>query len=461
MGNNNSNFLGNEQMVPRNENLERTILGEILMAGANGFIEIENIISTKSFYSDIHATIYLACAMLVEAKRDVNTQELFQELYREGKLDYVGGASYIASLARNVVSSHALEQHAKELRVYELKRGAFLLAEKMKEMASDQTTDETEVLEFADRGLTELQTNTECQVFSMDESLSRYYEWVLENEEHKGSALSSGLAGLDYYIHGGFRAPDLIVLGARPSMGKTQFSVNFAKSFVMQGKHTLLFSLEMKDVQIIGRLVERYGVKTSHVIQGTMSIDEKTQQERNMSELQGLRLHIASSESHKQLSAIKAESYRLKRRGELDVIIIDYLGYIKTKGNFKNQRYLEVGYITSELKALAKELNVPIILLAQVGRDNSGSAVELPSMSDLRESGNIEQDADIIIFPHRPYYYDTDAKDQLGRSWKDRGMLYIAKNRNGKRNVVTYFMNDEDFKEIWDDEQANEQLPHE
>ena len=794
-------LLNNELIVPRNEELERTLLGEILVAGSNGYLEIENLISTKSFYGDTNATIFLAIAQLAETKRDINPQELFQELYREGKLDYVGGAPYIASLASNIVSTHALEQHAKELRQCELKRGAYMLAEKLREMASDNTLNEDEVLEFADKGITELQSNVTGQVFTMDESLSRYYEWSLDNECHQDRVISSGLQGLDQYLDGGFRAPDLIVVGGRPSMGKalridshvltpsgwklmgdikvgdevvaidgttshvtgvfpqgeletykvtfqdgrtteccgehlwevystkfgrkggetrvlntkqieeklqakrfkgrmsipkfsgifgehkefvihpyilgillgdgclskgtswckpdmfikekiesllpygytisqkdektffiinskkggtknifteelrelgligshsydkfipekykmcsrdqrvqllqglldsdgfadkggiitfssasiqlakdvqelcwslgyvcslrkkevylngerkrdayiicistntpdecfslprkraranekkrcrpntiksiektgrkvecqcisvsheralyvtdqyimthnTALAVHFAEQFVYAGKNTLFFSLEMTDIQLIHRMVAKNGLSSSHVRRGRMTQEERAIQEQNMGFLQGKRLYIASSEAHKQLSAIKAEAYRFKRAGKVDAIIIDYLQYIKTRQRFE-KRYMEVGYITSELKSLAKELNVPIILLAQLGRKNDADADNLPKMEDLRESGNIEQDADIIIFPHRPWVYNNEAIDQTGRSWKDRGVLYIAKNREGMRNVKTYFMTDPQFKEFSDDEQANEQLPHE
>lgn len=448
----------NYLMVPRNEELERTILGEILMGGVNKYIDIENIITAKSFYSDINATIFMACAKLSCDKKDITPQELFQELYTSGKLDYIGGATHIAQLTRDVASSVAIVRHARELRQVELKRGAFLLAERLKEMAADSSTDESEVLEYADRGITELQTNTEGQVYSMDESLSRYYEWSLNNECHQNRVISSGLQSLDDVLDGGFRAPDLIVIGGRPSMGKTAFAVHFAECFVRAGFHTLFFSLEMTDIQLIHRMVAKNGLYSSHVRKGTMTGEERRIQEENMSSLMGLKLHIACSESHKQLSAIKAEAYRFKRKGELDAIIIDYLQYIRTRQRFE-KRYLEVGYITSELKALAKELDVPIILLAQLNRKTDGDLDQVPKMEDLRESGNIEQDADIIIFPHRPWVYDNEATDPTGRSWKDRGILYIAKNREGQRNVKTYFMSDPQFKEFYDDEQANEILP--
>jgi len=449
-----------ELTMPRDEELEKIVLGEILVAGSNAFAEIEGELTTKSFYSDAHATIFEAIAKLSYERKAINISELAMILNRENKLEYVGGSPFLSHLITSVSSTVYLANHVKALHDIEVKRKVYILAEKMIALAADKSVEQDEVLEMADKGITELQTNSAGQVFDIDESLGRYYDWAVANAEHKNKVIPTGLMGLDSILDGGFRAPDLVVMGGRPSMGKTAFATAFAEYFVFQGYHTLFFSLEMTDIQLIGRMVAKNGVNSSHVRKGCMTQEEWNIQDENMSRLMGLRLHIACSEDYKQLSAIKAEAHRFKRKGECDVIIIDYLQYIRTK--LKNvQRYVEVGYITSELKSLAKELNVPILLLAQVGRNAEGTDVEPPQMSDLRESGNIEQDADIILFPHRPWVYNNEAVDKTGRSWKDRGFIYVAKNREGMRNVKTYFMNDPQFKEFYDDEQANEQLSHE
>lgn len=422
--------------------------------------DIENILTQESFYEEPNAIIFTTLLEMQAEHKPITVLDVTMALMAKGKAELVGGPVYMAELTRSVASTAFLSEHAKALRQCEKQRGLFLLGEKIKAMSSDTFFDVDEVMEYADKGLTELQLNEQGHVHSLDESISRYYEWCVSNAEHKSAIISSGLNGLDAILDGGFRAPDLIVVGGRPSMGKTALAVQFAENFIIAGRHVLFFSLEMTDIQLIGRMVAKNGVYSSHVRQGTMSTDEWRQQDENLGRLQGLRLHIADSNEHKLLSAIKAEAYRFKRKGMVDVIIIDYLQYIKTKQRFE-KRYLEVGYITSELKALAKELNVPIILLAQLGRKNDASEDQVPKMEDLRESGNIEQDADIIIFPHRPWVYNNEAVDQTGRSWKNRGVLYVAKNREGQRNVKTYFVTDPQFKEFSDDELANEQLPHE
>jgi replicative DNA helicase len=262
---------------------------------------------------------------------------------------------------------------------------------------------------------------------------------------------------LDKILNGGFKSPDLIILGGRPSMGKTQFSTFFAEEAAKLGKHVYFVSIEMTAMQLVARMAAREGISYSNMRQGRLTSSEWSMIDSRASELQQLRINIADSPDCRQLSYIKSEARLLKRKGELDIMFVDYLGLIKTNMRFE-KRYIEVGYITGELKALAKELQIPIILLAQLSRPPQGREKETPKMEALRESGDIEQDADIIIFPHRPYVYDSTAVDEMGRSWKDRGVLLIEKNREGQRNVKVYFENDPQFKNFWDDEQANERL---
>jgi len=190
-----------------------------------------------------------------------------------------------------------------------------------------------------------------------------------------------------------------------------------------------------------------------------MEMDEWKAMDKSLSNLGNMRINIADSPECRQLSYIISEARSLKRKGQLDIMFIDYLGLIRTNQRFE-KRYIEVGYITGELKALAKELRIPIILLAQLSRPATGAEKQAPTMESLRESGDIEQDADIIIFPHRPYVYDQEACDERGISWKNRGVLLVEKNREGERKVKSYFMHDPQFKDFWDDEPANETLRH-
>ena len=451
--------IGEEVQIPRNSALEKEVLGEILIVGEQALTEIENIITPASFYDEANAIIFATLLEMQASHKPITILDLTMALMAKGQSEAIGGPVYLADITRSVATTAYLVQHATELHQCEVQRSMFVLAEKIKAMASDSYFDAEEVMEMAERGLTEIQVNTTSgQAKDMVTCIGQLYDWVMDNADNKNKPISTGLAGLDRILNGGFRAPDLVVVGGRPSMGKTQFAVHFAEQACLQGKKTYFVSIEMTAKQLIARMAAREGVSYSHMRQGTIYGDEFEQLNMNLERIQHLPLMIADSPECRNLSYIKSEARRLKRQGKLDIMIIDYLGLIRTNQRFE-KRYIEVGYITGELKALAKELEVPIILLAQLSRPPQGQEKQPPKMESLRESGDIEQDADVIIFPHRPYVYDHNACDETGRTWKDRGVLLVEKNREGERNVKTFFMNDPQFKEFWDDESANDQLP--
>jgi len=207
----------------------------------------------------------------------------------------------------------------------------------------------------------------------------------------------------------------------------------------------------MTKIQLIIRMItENEGIDFYRLKTGQLNNEEWSLIEEMVTKISRLKLHIADDHKVRYLSNIKSMSRRLARRGNLGMIFIDYLGLIRTNMKF-GTRDLEIGYITGELKNLAKELNVPIMLLAQLNRPLKGAKVSSPKLEDLRESGNIEQDADIVIFPHRPSYYDSEAMDENGITWKNRGGLIIAKHREGEINTKVLFKHDNSFKKIFDD----------
>jgi replicative DNA helicase len=183
---------------------------------------------------------------------------------------------------------------------------------------------------------------------------------------------------------------------------------------------------------------------------GQLGRDEWICIDENIREIENNKLFIADSYHIRYLNSIKSLARKLHRTDQLDLLIIDYLQLIKTNQTF-GTRDLEIGYITGELKSLAKELNTPVILLAQLSRPPKGTKIQVPVLSDLRESGNIEQDADKVIFPHRPSYYDPAMEDSNGRTWKNRGVLIIGKDREGAKDEMVYFRTDDRFKKIFDE----------
>jgi replicative DNA helicase len=286
---------------------------------------------------------------------------------------------------------------------------------------------------------------------AIQKTLSYLADVQKRRERGETVGIPTGLTELDNRFQGGWHAPDLIVLGGRPSMGKTQFALHFAKSASRNGNHCLFVSIEMTVEQLIKRfLIEDERLSLGAMERGEMKDEEWICIDKKIAEIESLNLNIADSHNIRNLSNIKALARKLKRAGRLDILIIDYLQLIKTNQSF-GTRDIEIGHITGELKNLAKELNIPIILLAQLNRQQKTVEVKEPKLEDLRESGNIEQDADKVIFPHRPTYYDPNAAQTNGLSWKNRGKLIIAKNREGVKDETVYFRHDNRFKKIFDD----------
>lgn len=449
-------FTDENMQIPRNYDLEREVLGELLILGEEAITNFDSTITPKTFYNENHSIVYATMLKLVKQKKPLDLINLAMQLKADDKLDYIGGSSYLSGLISKVASTAHIKQHIEQLRQYEVNRDLFCLSEEVKVLANDPTSDSSDTIEFIEKSLTDLRVSNKSCALTMTDSISVFYDWLQTNMEHK-STIPTGLKSLDKILNGGFKSPDLIILGGRPSMGKTQFSTFFAEEAAKLGKHVYFVSIEMTAMQLVARMAAREGISYSNMRQGRLTSSEWSMIDSRASKLQQLRINIADSPDCRQLSYIKSEARLLKRKGELDIMFVDYLGLIKTNMRFE-KRYIEVGYITGELKALAKELQIPIILLAQLSRPPQGREKETPKMEALRESGDIEQDADIIIFPHRPYVYDSTAVDEMGRSWKDRGVLLIEKNREGQRNVKCFFENDPQFKNFWDDEQANEKL---
>lgn len=310
-------------------------------------------------------------------------------------------------------------------------------------------------MEELEKSFTDLVSgSSKSQSISMSEALTKATDIAAKAQELKEQgvevSISTGLQSLNDELDGGFYAPNLVIIGARPSMGKTQHALNFAKAAGMTNKHVLFVSIEMNSTELVNRyLLEDDRINSSHLRRGQMTDQEWQAVDEKVGEYWNMKLHIADSPDIRYLNNMRSEARRLKRKGQLDMMIIDYLGLIRTNLSF-SQRYLEIGYITGELKNLAKELEVPIILLSQLSRPQKGTTPKEPQLDDLRESGDIEQDADTVLFIHKPDYYDANAEDSKGEKWRGRGKLIIAQNRAGARNNSVIFYHDDRYKKIGD-----------
>ena len=408
------------------------------------------------FYKVAHQTIYTAIIRLRDNHNPIDMFTVVDELKRMNEIDNVGGAYTITMLSMKVGSASNIVYHSNIIKQKSIARKLIALSSDVQQMAFNENTDVADVLEFMEQNFTDISTgstHTDASDISMSLSDTIAYMQKLQFEAENGrpAAIPTGLSELDKQLNGGWKAPDLIVLGGRPSMGKTQFAVHFAKNATEAGYPTLFISIEMTKIQLIIRMItENEAIDFYRIKTGQLSREEWIEVDKMVTKISKLDLFIADDFKIKYLNNIKSLARKFKRQGNLSLLIIDYLGLIETNSRF-GTRDLEIGYITRELKSLCKELNVPTILLSQLKRAEPNSKVRRPILSDLRESGNIEQDADIVIYPHRPHYYDSEAMDNEGQSWENRGELVIAKHREGLINAVVKFKHDKAFKKIMDD----------
>lgn len=438
---------------PQAQELEEAVLAA-LMTEPKAIDRIN--LRSDDFYSQKHQVIFSAITRIREKRETVDLLTVMNELKATGTLEEAGGVAYLAEVSDKIASASHVEHHAAIIRQKALARRIIAQSYNVIQRAYDETEDVQDVMEYLESSFTELRTgSTNSHYIDTKTAIKRTLNYLIEIQERRERgetiAIPTGLNSLDNAFNGGWTAPDLVIIGGRPSMGKTQFALHFARTAAAHNKHCLFISIEMTVEQLIMRILtedERlhlYDMKKGQLnTEHWKAIDEKTR------ELENSTLYIADDHNVRNLSEIKSNARKLHRNGRLDLLIVDYLQLIKTNQAF-GTRDIEIGYITGELKNLAKELNIPVILLAQLSRPPKGARVQLPVLSDLRESGNIEQDADKVIFPHRPSYYDPNARDKYGNSWENRGVLIIGKDREGLKDQVIHFKTDDRFKKIFDD----------
>jgi len=442
------------KLPPQSIELEEAVLGALLVEKD----AIEKIdLNADDFYKEIHQTIFKAIMTLHDERNPVDMFTVVNQLSKIGEIENIGGAYFITQLTMKMSSAANIQYHSNIIKQKSVARKLIGLSSEIQSMAFSDETDVADVLEYIEQNFTDISTgSTHTEASDASQSVWETIEYMkkLQNEKENGrpAAIPTGLTELDLQLNGGFKAPDLIVIGGRPSMGKTQFAVHFSKFAAMNNYPALFVSIEMTKIQLIIRMItENESIDFYRIKTGQLSMQEWAEVDKMVTEISKLSLYIADDYKIRYLSNIKSLARKMARKGQLKLMIIDYLGLIKTNQKF-GTRDLEIGFITGELKNLCKELNIPIVLLAQLNRPEKGVKIRKPQLNDLRESGNIEQDADIVLFPHRPFYYDENAVDTDGISWKNRGEIIIGKHREGEINHVVRFKHDEAFKKIMDDE---------
>ena len=428
-------------LQPQALDLEEAVLGALMVEG-EAFSEISEILRPESFYKHEHQLIFQAIRSLAMQQHPIDILTVAEELRKKGNLEEVGGPFYITQLSGKVASSANIVYHAKIIAQKSLARQLITFASEIETGAFDETQDIEDLMQKAEGSLFEIsQQNIKKDYTQINPVIREAYEML-----KKAAARSDGLSGLATGYHNldkitsGWQNSDLIIIAARPAMGKTAFVLSMAKNMAIDQKiPTAVFSLEMSNVQLVNRLIVNVcEIEGEKIKSGQLAPYEWEQLDYKINSMQDAPLYIDDTPSL-SVFELQTKARRLVREHGIKIIFIDYLQLMNASGMSFGNRQEEVSKISRSLKGLAKELNIPIVALSQLNRQvenrvadksTNGSEAKRPQLSDLRESGAIEQDADIVCFIHRPEYYKIYA-DEKGNDLHGMAEIIIAKHRNG------------------------------
>ncbi len=437
-----ANDLG--KMPPQAPDLEESVLGA-LMIEKDAFGTVADLLRPESFYIDRHQVIFEAIRSLSIKEEPIDVLSIAEQLKRMGKLEQAGGPVYLSELTRRTASAAHLLFHARVVAQKATARDVISLACQMEEKGYDDTQDVDELLQFAEAGVFEISQRSQTrEVTQIDPVIKEAFDRIERAAKNEGniSGVPSGFTGLDK-ITSGWQKSDLIIIAARPAMGKTAFVLSMAKNMTVNYHIPVaMFSLEMSNVQLVNRLIMNVcEIEGDKVRNGHLSPEEWKRMNSKINELLGAPLYVDDTPGL-SVFELRSKARKLVKEKKVQLIIIDYLQLMNANGAYFGSREQEVSIISRTLKGMAKELDIPIIALSQLNRNvekrDSTNSVEgkKPQLSDLRESGSIEQDADMVCFIHRPAYYRIYSDDKTGKDLRGLGQIIVAKHRNGATDEV-------------------------
>ncbi len=423
------------KIPPQALDLEEVVLGA-MMIDKKGVDEVIDILSPDAFYKEAHQYIFEAIYKLFESSEPIDLLTVSAQLRKDKRLDMVGGDFYLISLTQKVSSSAHIEFHARIILQKFIQRSLIRISNEIIEDSYDESQDVFDLLDKAEARLYEVtQGNIKKSSESAQELVIQAKKKIEEISNKEGlSGIPSGFDKVDR-VTSGWQDSDLIIIAARPGMGKTALTLSMARNIsVNKDIPVAFFSLEMSSVQLITRLISsETGLSSEKLRTGRLEKHEWEQLNVKVKALEKAPLFIDDTPSL-SIFDLRAKARRLKSKHDIKLIVVDYLQLMTTGASQKGgNREQEISMISRNLKALAKELSVPVIALSQLSRavETRGGS-KRPILSDLRESGAIEQDADIVSFIYRPEYYKIDEWDDEERTpTEGQAELIIAKHRNG------------------------------
>lgn len=427
------------KIPPQSVDAEMSLLGAVLI-DEETLADISEHVTVKDFYDKRHATIFGGMMRLYEKHKPVDLLTLTDELKRKDELDSIGGSSYLTELTNYVPTAAHAEAYAEIVAQKAVRRRLIKASAEISELGFNEDTSTQELLEKAETELFSVSDQSLKQdLVSLESILTDSFDRLEELHRNKGSlrGVRTGYRDLDN-MTAGLQRSDLIILAARPAMGKTTLVTNLAYNVATIAKQPVLFfSLEMSKEQLVDRmLADASGVDAWNIRTGNLSDDDFSKLSEAMGEMAEAPIYIDDTPGLSVLE-MRTKARRAAHERPLGLIIIDYLQLMQGSGRSDGNRVQEVSEISRGLKLIARELNVPVIALSQLSRSVESRSPQIPQLADLRESGSIEQDADIVMFIYREAYYNPETERENITD------LIIAKHRNGPTGKVELYFHPE------------------
>ncbi len=428
------------RIPPQNLDAEKSLLGAILI-DEEVIADVAELAHPSDFYDKQHGIVYGGMLRLYEHHKPVDLLTLTEELKKKDELDAIGGSAFLTELTNYVPSAAHARSYAELVASKAVRRRLIKASADISELGFDEDTTTQELLERAEAELFSVSDQSLKQdLVSLESILTESFDRIEELHRNKGQlrGIRTGYRDLDN-MTAGLQRSDLIILAARPAMGKTTLVTNLAYNVATIAKQPVLFfSLEMSKEQLVDRmLADASGVDSWNIRTGNLSDDDFGKLSEAMGEMAEAPIYIDDTPGLSVLE-MRTKARRKHHEAPLGLIIVDYLQLMQSNGNHNGNRVQEVSEISRGLKLIARELNVPLIALSQLSRSVESRTPPIPQLADLRESGSIEQDADIVSFIYRPGYYEPDNPDV-----KNITELIIAKHRNGPVGKIGLYFHPE------------------
>ncbi len=430
------------KLPPQNLEAEESVLGSLLL-DKNAILKTIEILRPEDFYSDINGSIYASIVDLFEKRVPTDLVTLTESLGKQKKLKAMGGASYLSSLVNKVPAAIHVEYYANIVRQKSILRKMIEGAERIAEIAYDEEREIAESLDEAEQLIFNIaQKNIRSDFSEMKEILSDTFDRIDELHKNKGAlaGVSTGFTDLDQML-GGMQRSDLIILAARPSMGKTSMVLNIAQNVATKMKVPVgIFSLEMSKEQLVDRMLcSEASIDLRRLRTGLLEKEDFNRISDAMGVLGEAPMFIDDTPGINILE-MRAKARRLQAESGLGLIVVDYLQLMSGYSRRQENRVQEISEISRALKGLGRELNVPVLACSQLSRAVETRNPKIPQLSDLRESGSIEQDADVVMFIYREDYYNPETGRQ------NIADIIVAKHRNGPTGKIELVFKKEQTK---------------